>query len=436
MNTRMTRRDVLTTGGMASAAALTAGCGFGTGGSGSSGSGGKTVTIWSVATGKEQKLEKRVAKTFNKKHESASAKPEFFQNDPYKNKLRTAMGSGNPPDLFHSWGGGVLKSYVDSDKVRPLPSSVETGNFFSSVMAPVTFDGKKYGVPRTGTEPVVFFYNKQIFKRYSLSTPTTWEDLLSLVDTLKSRGVVPLSLAGKNKWPGMMYLEYLVNRLGGTTPIKNVLKGKSGAWSDPAFLKANEMIQKLVSMKAFPKGFTSLDNDTNEDAQLVYSGKAAMQLMGTWGFGDFVSDASDFVKKGHLGWFGFPRVKHGKGDPKNVVGNPTTFYCISSASDARKQSATYLDDALTSDSKVDGLIDMGLAPPIDDIEDKLKDSTYPDWLLYIYRSVKRAPYFDLSWDQALPSKSAQELLTNVDNIFLKDISPTQFAKKMNSTIDN
>lgn len=431
---KLTRRDFLAAGGAASVAVLVSGCSFGTGQQRAAGSGGNSVTIWDISTGDQQKLVKDLARHFSSTHKNMSVTVQFFQNDPYKNKLRTAMGAGNPPDIFFGWGGGVLKSYVDAGKVYPLPGSVNTSKFFPSMMRPVTFNGKVYGIPNNGVQPVVFFYNKQIFSKYNLSPPRTWSGLLKMVKLLKQKGVTPISLAGQNKWTSMMYQEYLVNRIGGSAPMQGVLNKKPNAWSDPAFIKANTMIQQLVSMGAFPKGFPALNSDTQQDAQLLYSGKTAMWLMGSWGYQTILSDAPQFIKKGKLGWFDFPKVEGGKGDPRDVAGNPSTYYSVTQASKNKKMATTYLNEAMTSNYQLDGLIKLGIVPPVKGIESKLKKADNSGWLLYIYNLAEKAPYYEQSWDQALPPAAAQNVLTNVDQIFLKQITPQQFSKNMNKAM--
>jgi raffinose/stachyose/melibiose transport system substrate-binding protein len=432
MKRTITRRDFLAAGGSAALAAVLTGCNFGVGQQRAVGSGG--ATVWDISTGEQQQLAKQVVDKFNSSHKGEEMTIQFFQNDPYKNKLRTAIGSGNPPDLFYGWGGGILESYVDAGEVADISSSVDTDRFFPAVMEGVTFDGKVYGVPRTGTQPVLFYYNKQIFDKYDLAPPKTWSELLGMVRTLNTKGVMPISLAGQNKWPGMMYEEYLVNRIGGPEPFRSVLNKESGAWSDPAFIESNTMIQDLVSMKAFPSDFSSLNYDTGQSTQLLYSGRAAMQLMGSWDYQAILTNAPDFIQKGYLGWFDFPEVEGGKGDPRNVAGNLTNYYSLTEASDAKKVATAFLNYIVTSDVQIDGLIKIGLVPPIQGIESKLQSTDNSDWLLHVYNMAKNAPYFDLSWDQALPPQPAQSLLTNLDQLFLKQITPKQFSDNMNQAM--
>ena len=70
-------------------------------------------------------------------------------------------------------------------------------------------------MPIEGTQPVYFFYNKPSSPSYHLTFPTTFSGLLSTVATLKSHGNAPISLANGDQWPGLMYLEYLTDRIGG-----------------------------------------------------------------------------------------------------------------------------------------------------------------------------------------------------------------------------
>ncbi len=239
-------------------------------------------------------------------HPSIHATVQFFQNDPYKQKLQAAMGEHKPPDIFFGWGGGILKSYIDAGDVYDLTSDLNAApawreRFLPSVMGSVTFNGRIYGVPNNGVQPVVFLYNKDVFGKYGLAVPQTWNDLLSLVNTLKRNNVQPIALGGASKWPYLMYEEYLVDRIGGPQVFDAVVANQSGAWSHPAFLKANTLIQELVSAGAFGAGFASVSYDTGQASALLYTGKAAMHLMGVWDFNTIASDDPAFIQAGKLG---------------------------------------------------------------------------------------------------------------------------------------
>src|SRR5437660_6349303 len=115
MQERISRRHFLQVSGGVSLATLLSGC-FGTGGGGQGTSGGangaSTVTIWDIRTGNDQMIVQNETAAFNSQHSDIRAVVEFFQNDPYKQKLQVAMGAKHPPDIFFGWGGGIFNPYV------------------------------------------------------------------------------------------------------------------------------------------------------------------------------------------------------------------------------------------------------------------------------------------------------------------------------------
>lgn len=421
-------------------ATLLTGC-FGVGGQSStvSSNGVTTITIWDTRTGNKKALVDKTTANFNQTHSKIHAIVDYFQNDPYKQKIQVAMGAHNPPDIFFGWGGGVLKSYVDAGDVYELTSAFKAdpswyNKFFPSVMDGVTFNGKIYGVPTSGIQPVVFFYNKDIFQQYHLTPPQTWSELLQLVDVLKQKNIIPISIAGQSKWPYLMYEGYLVDRLGGSGVFDAILNNQAGAWSDPAILQANTLIQELVSAGAFGSTYSSVNADTNQDTTLLYTGKAALQLQGGWNYATILSNNPDFISGGKLGWFPFPSVEGGKGKPADVVGNLSNFYSIASASKAPQDCITYLKDAILNTADTNGYIAIGNVPPIQGIESQLASAPHSDWLQFVYKLAQDASHYQLSWDQALTPAPSQAVLTNLEQVFLKQLTPQQFSANMNKTI--
>src|SRR5579883_3297072 len=365
MNAKMSRRTFLEVTGGAALTTTLAGC-FGVGSSQSTGTGSSTsvIEVWDIRTGNEQKVVQAAAAAYNSLGKAAKVHVDFFENDPYKQKLQVAMGAKNPPDVFFGWGGGILKSYIDAGDVYDLTSALNAdpswkNKYLPAVMSGVTFDGKIYGVPNSGIQPVLFFYNKPIFDQYHLTPPQTWGELLQLISTLKQHNIIPIALAGGSQWPYLMYEEYLVDRYGGPGAFDAVLANQPGAWSQDAFIKTNTAIQDLVNMGAFGSSYASVSADTNQDAALLYTGKAAMMLQGNWNFSVIQTNNPQFIQSGKLGWFPFPAVEGGTGDPTNVAGNPCNYYSISKASKSPQSCITYLKSAVLGPDDVKKLIAMG-----------------------------------------------------------------------------
>ncbi|MEV0570628.1 extracellular solute-binding protein [Dactylosporangium sp. NPDC050588] len=313
-----------------------------------------------------------------------------YVNDAYKQKLQVAMGSPAAPDVFFNWGG----------------------------------------LPMLGVLPVVLFINKDVFAAAGVQPPKTYADLLSLVDTFKAKGVTPIALAGSQGWTELMWLEYLLDRIGGADKFANIAAGKEGAWQDPTVVKALGEIQTFVKRGAFGTNFASVNYDNQGASKLFATGKAAMHLMGTWDFSVQKDANPDFIKNGKLGFTAFPAFEGGAGDPKSVVGNPSNYYSVNAASKSKDASIDFLAKSLTSDQYINGLIDAGQVPAVKGVETTLKSKPNADFTGFTYDLVANAPSFTQSWDQALSPSVSTELLTNLQKLFLGQVTPEAFVANM------
>lgn len=417
-----------------SAIALSA-CGSSGPGGGGSGDG---ASAWALTGGIHEQMWKQSFESWNKANPDEKFNVEWFANDPYKEKIRTSMGAGTGPTLIFGWGGGTLAEYVSTKKVVELTDGTKdlVDRLIPSVVDGGKIDGVLYGVPNSQTQPELIYYNKDLFEQIGAEPPTTWDELMDLVPKFNEAGIAPFSLAGSSKWPELLWLQYLTDRIGGPEAFAKVVAQEPDAWSDPAFVDALTKIQDLVKADGFAEGFGTVVADANADAALVHTGQAAMLLQGSWVYSSFVTDAPDFVNDGKLGFTTFPEVEGGKGDPANVVGNPSNYWSVSAAASEKvqKQAIDYLNTAVFNDEYTKTLLDGGGVPPVKGIESQLADTEYGDFLTFAYGLVTDAPSFTLSWDQALPSAQAQELLTNMDQIFLLQITPEEFVANMNATL--
>ena len=411
----------------------------GTSGPGKAAAGG--ATEWSLSGEPNQTIRQKSVDAFNTANPDSKISLTFIQNDAYKTKIKTAIGAGQAPTIIYGWGGGTLKTYAQAGQVEDLTGWFNDNpdvkaRLFPSAFAAATVDGKIYAVPTQTVAPIIFYYNKELFSKAGVQPPKTWDDLMSLTKTFNDMGVAPLSLGGQSRWTSMMWLEYMFDRVGGPEVFQAIYDGKANAWSDPAVIEACTKIQDLVSANGFIKGFSSITADSNADQALLYTGKAAMMLHGAWTYGGMKHDGANFVQSGKLGWVDFPAVEGGKGDPKNTVGNPAQYQSISAkASDSEKTAAKkFFKDGLLTKDEITAYIASGSVPIVQGIEDQLATSEDKEFLTYVYNLSKDAPSLQQSWDQALSPTAAEALLSNIDQLFLKSITPQQFAANMNATL--
>ncbi|WP_193105588.1 extracellular solute-binding protein [Brachybacterium sp. FME24] len=433
----VTRRATLAGLGISVPALVTlSACGGGTQPTGSGGSP-SSLSVWAL-TGAKQDTYQASFDAWDEANPDNPFAVEFFANDSYKEKIRTAVGSGNSPTLVFNWAGGTLADYVANESVVDLSGKVDEGlsRTIDSIAQVGQVDGQQYAVPNNDTQPVVLYYSVELFEQHDLTPPTTWAELMTAVETFAAADITPIALAGQSVWPELMYIQYLTDRIGGEGVFENILTGEADAWSDPAITSALESIVQLKEAGAFGSGFGSVSADAGADAALVHTGQAAMLLQGSWVYGTFKQDAPDFVAEGKLGFLNFPAADGGTGDPANVVGNPANFWAVSAdASDEVQELAIqFLNEFNLDEAMVDNFLAMGAIPAVEGLEDKLPDLDDGDFLSFAYDMVINAPHFQLSWDQALEAAPAQELLTNLSQVFLGEKEPADFVAAMNATL--
>ncbi|GAA4585566.1 raffinose/stachyose/melibiose transport system substrate-binding protein [Actinoplanes octamycinicus] len=439
----MKRRNFLSLTAGAAAATGLAACGSSGPSDTSSGSGSggaDAASYWFLSGPPGEPIRQGAVDRFNKTG-NGTIKVTTFQNDTYKDKLKTALGAGQAPSIIWGWGGGGLKSYVEAGQVDDLTdwfaqNSAVKDRLFKASFGPATIDGKIYAMPAETVQPIVMLYNKEAFEKAGVSAPPqTWAELMEQVPKFNAKGIAPFSLAGQSRWTNMMWLELLFDRIGGPEVFGNAYNGQKDAWSNPAAIDALTKVQDLVKANGFIKGFASVTADSNADQALLYRGKAAMELHGSWSYGIIKAEGGSFIKDGKLGYASFPAVDGGKGDPTNAYGNAGQYLSIySKASDKQKETAKAFFKTMLDDAEQQGWIESGGVPIVQGSNAKLANSPDKDFLNFIYDVSSKANNFGQSWDQALSPTAAETLLENIAKLFQLKVTPQEFATNMNAVI--
>ena len=397
-----------------------------------------SITVWFVSNpGPINDYMTSLANKFDAAHHGDHISVDFIANTPFKQRLLVAMSAHKPPTLWYSWGGGVLEQYIKAGDVTPIaPSSVSWAkSFLTAALGPVTFNHQLYGVPIQGTQPVFFYYNKAVFQREHLSFPKTWPQLLSDVATLNKDGVSPIEMGNLSGWEGLMYLEYLTDRIGGPKVFDAIQSHVKGSWSNPAITQALTDIQQLSKANAFQKGYDAVDYGSETDA-LLYTGKAAMTLMGEWEVPGLLGEDAAFVKSGTLGQAPFPTVPGGKGNPGDLAGNTSEYLALSAAATPAQKAVAkqFLETEFTTSSFAKTEIASGQVPALKGALAPLQKTALHQYLVPLYKDVYKAPNYQYSWDQALGTKLSEPLYLDLTKVFELTETPKQFESAMNAAL--
>jgi len=328
----MKARKRLAVSAAAVVAAMTlAACGGGDSGSGDGGGGGDVeMTFWhNSTTGDGKQYWEDTVAAFEEANPGVTITIQAIQNEDMDGKLQTALNSGDAPDVFMARGGGKLADIVAAGQVKDLTADIDpavTDAIGEGTFSAFTLDDKVYGMP-IAVLPGGMFYSKDLFADAGVAdTPTTIEELEAATEQLKGTGVAPIALGAKDAWPAAHWYFFFALR---ECP-QEVMEGAADLdFSDGCWLKAAEDLQAFAGTEPFNDGFltTSAQQGAGSSAGMVANHQAAMELMGGWNVGQIADLTPNQEPLPDLGWFPFPAVEGGEGDPAAFMGGVDGFSC-------------------------------------------------------------------------------------------------------------
>jgi raffinose/stachyose/melibiose transport system substrate-binding protein len=223
----------------------------------------------------------------------------------YNSVITSRIESGKSPDLIEIinapagatpfTNAHLLSDLGDQPWVKQL-LPVVAGNTKN-------FGGKTYGFV-TQIDASGFFYNKTLFKKYNVSIPTTWSELLADVKTFRDAGVTPMGIGGKDGWPVALQAYSMAAQVPafapGNTNGPALAAGKVKFSSSAAWKQVINGFSTLVTDKAFDPSASGITWPTS--AVDFSNGKDAMFYQG-----DFAIPAIRAAKPGFdVGMFTLP----------------------------------------------------------------------------------------------------------------------------------
>ena len=384
------------------------------------------INWWHISTAENHKaLFQKFADDYVALHPNVTIEITVLENEAFKQKLTTVMQSGEPPDIFQSWGGGVMNEFATAGLLRDISPELDAdggawrNTFAQGALGVYSYKGKNYGVP-WDMGMIGWWYNKALFSQAGIANPpTTWTELLDDVKALKAVGITPIALGEGDKWPGMHMWAYLVTRIGGKANFEGALL-RTGSFTDAPFVEAGKKLQELMALEPFQDGF--LGATYGDEATVMGNGKAAMELMGQWAPAVEKDNSPDKLGIGdNLGFFPFPAVEGGAGAITDAIGGGNGFAIGKNAPDAAVDFVKFM----TSAANQAALAEIGVAiPVVKGGEAGLKDPL----MVLVQKNFAAGEYFQLYYDQALPPAMGSVINDSVQGIFAGTLTPEQCAQ--------
>jgi raffinose/stachyose/melibiose transport system substrate-binding protein len=387
-----------------------------------------TVEWWHITTVDPGKtLWQDMANEYMAAHPNVKINITILENEAFKTKLTTVMQGGTPPDIFQSWGGGVMNDQVAAGMLQDITAALDAdggawrNTFAPGALAVYALDGKNYGVPWDMGE-VAWWYNKDLFAQAKIANPpTTWTELLADVKQIKAAGITPISLGEKDTWTGMHIWSYLATRICGQAGFLAAANRSGGAFTDPCFVQAGKDLKDLIDLQPFQAGFLGASHDVMQGT--FGNGKAAMELSGQWAPGSEAGQAADKKGVANLGLFNFPAVEGGAGDVTDVMGGGNGFAIGKNAPPEAVDFVKYL----TAPEQQKRVAASGGGIPV--VKGGEAGLTDPN-MIAVQKSFAAAKYFQLYYDQYMPSAMGGIINDAVAKLYAGTSTPEQVAAEI------
>lgn len=211
----------------------------------------------------------------------------------YDDFLRTRIAKGELGDIIELHNG---IQYAEHGYLAPITSDIS-----NLVTTKQKYEGQVYQV---GAYQTVYglIYNKQLFLQLGLEEPQTYEEFISICETLKNYHLIPIALGGQDLEDMQCWINhfYLTDIIGKVPDWEQQYMNGNASWMDK---EPENMLNHINEL--FANGYV-VDNFRNishsEAVQMLASGNVGMMYTGPWTFSQLETAAPEL----QYGWFFLP----------------------------------------------------------------------------------------------------------------------------------
>lgn len=417
--------------GVMAVSGLLAGCGSTASTDSGSASGERkkiTVLLRASETSAKYIMLKKLLTEFSE--EKGLEEPEFelvSGDADYVTKLQLYINSNSLPDIYGCANGALSSAAKDIDAIVNVGDELERIGMKEDMNAAVydffkdADDDNVYLFPES-LNCEFFFYRTDIFEKYNLQAPATWDEFLDVCQILKENNEVPLIVAGKENWQLMRYLSFAPWRTSKDGFIKGYMDGTETFTNNSSAQVGTNLLYTLGSQNYFQGGFLSTDYTAATD--LFFGGTGAMWYSGS----GQIAQASEMYSEGKLGFFAVPDVNGEENMDTNVPihGGFGTAFNAQTYDETMQECFQYIcenySDACYNEAKV-------FSPFNDEMPEGLEQLFYD--LQPLFETATDAW---VSWDDKLDSATLTSLVDEQQKLAQGSETPEDFAKAADSFI--
>lgn len=249
------------------------------------------LDYWTPFSGGDNQFMTEMVERFNKEQSEIVVVQTNSRLDDYYTRLRTAILSGNAPDIaiIHttSMPQFVQNGYIEDVTAAAEQVGLDLSQLNSNIRESTEYNGQSYAVP-LDTHALVMYYNKQHLRQAGVLDEATGKPLIEpgeqgfrqFLEQIRQAipaDVAPMAMPS-TRIDSVWLWWSLYNQLEGGGIFYN--EQGQAAFNNPQALRALAFIDELYKDSL-------IGANINDSFKLFYDGKAAVLFLGMWGTGAF-----------------------------------------------------------------------------------------------------------------------------------------------------
>ncbi len=375
--------------------------------------------IWTIE-GEIQKVIEEVIPIYKKEYPDIKFKVKVFKSDIYNEILINACRTNSLPDMFYSWGGQRLADFVEMDAVADITESVGVmlaDKLHDKVLEEYTYNDRIYGLPIFGWNNILYC-NTELFKQCGLELPTTYDELLEVVQAFKAQGVTPMIMGGGEAWTASLYFMELVLDSGDLECVDE-LRENSSVFRSKAFQEAAKKFKQLIDLQPWQTGFET--SNSTAAAREFLRGNGAMILLGSWASVDMDNIVLSLVK-GKVKAIHFPRNNINQAG----IGGYGDGFVLNKKTSYEDVAAQKLFIDMVKEISDHSVVHKGLGIPV--YTDQCLEGTKHE-LLKQCSEIWGAEYYHQAYDQILDYRFVKDYNTALQDFIRGHVSRKRFIQQ-------
>ncbi|KWV33819.1 ABC transporter substrate-binding protein [Micromonospora rifamycinica] len=283
---------------------------------------GKKVTAYSSIRDIEAD---RLAQSWKQFEDCTGVEIDHEGSGEFEAQLPVRVQGGNAPDIAFIPQPGLIKRFVDGNNLKPVAAATKAeaeANYSPDWLKYTTINGQFYGAPLGSNVKSFVWYSPKTFKEKGWQTPTTWDELIKLSDTIAASGTKPwcagIESGDATGWPATDWIEDVLLRTAGPE-VYDQWTTHGIPFNDPQVVDALNRAGTILKNDKYVNGgfggVKSIATTSFQEAGVpITTGKCALHRQASF-YANQWPEGTKVAEDGDVFAFYFPAIDAAKGKP-------------------------------------------------------------------------------------------------------------------------